>query len=51
MNIHVTGIDTTNSDLINTFLNNIIQSFPTCDQFGFNVVDATTLDISLTLGV
>lgn len=50
INFHITGVDTTNSDLVNTLVGNIMTSFPTCNQWGFNVTDTTTIDLYVDLG-
>lgn len=51
INVHATGIDTTNGDLVNRFVNNVLLTFDNVNQWGYNVVDSTTVDIYIELGV
>lgn len=48
---HVTGIDTTDFNFINILINNIMSSFPNCQQWTYTTTDNTTLDIYIELGV
>lgn len=47
MTITIKGIDTTNDDLINQYVNAVIQNIPNYNGINVNVIDSTTLEIDL----
>jgi hypothetical protein len=49
--VHVTGMDTTDSNKVDEIINFAMGFYPTCEQFSFEIVDNTTLDIFITLAV
>ena len=47
MDIRITGIDTSNNDIVTAYISTTENLYPTFQNVQINIIDATTLEILL----